>query len=818
MPKDDRYPLIYLDGPTLARGYTSPQGGGSRFRNPDRVRAAHAARLESRFDAAWSAEQAKRVAAQAAREGVYLEFVSSPGFDLKWLSLERESSGIHLLHVRRRLVADKEQTLATIFVPDDKRSYFLRKIERYASQDTKTGAPKEAALIESIDDIREAVLESFWRNEDLARIPSDDPEWIELWIRADDTDALAKIDHELEAAGIPCGEGTLEFPERIVRLIYVNRASIESLIVSSDLVAEFRPAPSVASSVLQLSNADQTKLVEALLQRTSFDGGRDVSVCVLDTGVNRGHPLLEPAAAADDMHSVNPDWGTHDHAGHGTLMAGTVIYGDLLSAIDSGEPIRISHVLESAKILPPGRENPKELWGSITSQGMSRAEIQAPARRRVFCLATTAPDERNRGCPSSWSAALDELSSGYLDDARRLIVVCAGNSDYSTWGDYPGANMTDEVQDPAQSWNALTVGGFTRRVDIRAKELSDHAPVAPADGISPHSTTSLNWPATKWPIKPEVLFEAGNVARGQDGFITECDDLSLISTSRDPQTAMFSSFSKTSASVAQGAEFAARLSALYPMAWPETIRAAIVHSAEWTPTMLQQFPGEGKQAAAVRTRVCGYGVPDMDRAAYCLQNSLTLVSQATIQPFEIRDGDEKTKDMHFYDLPWPNEVLAGLGEVPVQMRVTLSYFVEPSPGEIGWRDRYRYASHGLRFEVNGPGETSEEFVQRINRQAREDGVGPGTTGPGDRWTIGRARDVGSIHSDIWVGTAADLAASNRVAVYPTIGWWRERKKQARVERETRYSLMVSIRVPDEEVDIYTPVAARIGIPVEVAIR
>ena len=32
---------------------------------------------------------------------------------------------------------------------------------------------------------------------------------------------------------------------------------------------------------------------------------------------------------------------------------------------------------------------------------------------------------------------------------------------------------------------------------------------------------------------------------------------------------------------------------------------------------------------------------------------------------------------------------------------------------------------------------------------------------------------GSIHSDIWEGTAIDLAACGRVAVFPVTGWWKE---------------------------------------------
>jgi hypothetical protein len=175
--------------------------------------------------------------------------------------------------------------------------------------------------------------------------------------------------------------------------------------------------------------------------------------------------------------------------------------------------------------------------------------------------------------------------------------------------------------------------------------------------------------------------------------------------------------------------------------------------------------------------------------------------------------------MHLHRLPWPVDVLRELGAAPVRMRVTLSYFIEPSPGEIGWQDRYRYASHALRFELNGPGESEAEFARRINAREREDGRHPGTEGAADHWTLGEARDVGSVHSDIWRGTAAELAASNLMIVHPAVGWWRERHHLERWNRSTRYSLIVSIHLPGQEVDIYTPVAIQINatVPVPIAI-
>lgn len=116
----------------------------------------------------------------------------------------------------------------------------------------------------------------------------------------------------------------------------------------------------------------------------------------MDTGINNGHSLINPVLADSDLHTVDPNWGTHDHDGHGTLMAGVVTYGDLLENLQSGESLQISHILESAKILPPPPDqNERELWGHMTAQGISRAEIQAPGRKRITCLATTSTDSRD---------------------------------------------------------------------------------------------------------------------------------------------------------------------------------------------------------------------------------------------------------------------------------------------------------------------------------------------------------------------------------------------------------------------------------------
>lgn len=77
------------------------------------------------------------------------------------------------------------------------------------------------------------------------------------------------------------------------------------------------------------------------------------------------------------------------------------------------------------------------------------------------------------------------------------------------------------------------------------------------------------------------------------------------------------------------------------------------------------------------------------------------------------------------------------------------------------------------------------------------------------------RTKGSLHTDIWTGTAADLANRGVVAIFPVTGWWKERKDRDHSERGARYSLVVSIETPEQDVDIWTPVAQEVGIPIEI---
>jgi len=142
------------------------------------------------------------------------------------------------------------------------------------------------------------------------------------------------------------------------------------------------------------------------------------------------------------------------------------------------------------------------------------------------------------------------------------------------------------------------------------------------------------------PIKPEVLFEGGNVAIGPNDSVFDTDDLKLLSTYYKPQVAQFAGFDATSAACAQAASMAARIQAAYPQAWPETVRALMVHSAEWTGAMKRAFLADESKGAYYRLlKVCGLWRPNLERAMSCAANSLSLISEAAIQPFTKHESE-----------------------------------------------------------------------------------------------------------------------------------------------------------------------------------
>ena len=743
---------------------------------------------------------------------------------------------IELVAVRPAPDDPQGHIIATVYVPSRRKNFYDGKVDKYETEDKisyergpdrqfltdadgnrieKSRRPKNEMLVASLDAVRLARIESLYTD------PVDLPEaghsvWWEVWLRSGSREVFLHAAHRLNIA---VRDHTVRFAEREVLLARGTREVVGNLVTHTDAVAELRLNRDTPATFMNMAPTAQIEWVDDVVRRLSPPPGNAPAVCVLDSGATRNHPLIEPALAVGDHQAWTAGWTPDDNGqwrGHGTQMSGLSLYGDLTPVLVGNGPIAPVHRLESVKILPDRGQNDPDLYGHILAAAVSLSEIRAPERNRVFCMAVTAEGDHWRGRPSSWSAKVDDLAYGEGTD-HRMIAISAGNmSPNYPSVDYLNQNDLAGIESPAQAWNALTVGAHTERCNIADPTFAGWQAMAPAGDLSPCSRTSMTF-NDAWPIKPDVVAEGGNL--GVDpatGMGDHVDDLALLSTFNRPTERLLTVTGHTSAATALVARMGAEFLADNPNAWPETVRGLIVHSSRWTHAMHSHLPQNPNQShKKLLVRRYGYGVPDLQRMLRSTSNDITLVVEQEMQPFRLDGTQAKSRDMILHDFPWPRAELEGLRDTVLEMRVTLSYFIEPNPGERGWAQKHKYASHGLRFAVKRSEEAMPAFRRRINKAARDEENTGELGGVDAGWFLGpRLRNKGSIHSDVWAGTATDLASRHAIAVYPTGGWWRQKPALGRAERRIRYTLVVSLEAP-VEVDLYTPIQTAVAPLVEV---
>lgn len=831
---NDRRPHFILGQTSEPKPFTAhSSGGGDKALIPSQIRQTHGAALGRQLTVLQQAAVAIKLQQQqeAIESGIGLQvqFVGMPNVELAFESLANETQKIELLSVRK----DGTSTIANVFIPDGKLTHFEKYLTEYLQEKkNKNGGPLDhRELIDAISSVRAAEVRALWTDE-IALLPQDRDEafmW-EVWLpvrgnNGELRDAVVDDFRKLaSASGGVVSAKRVDFPERTIVHMFASENQLSRSVLALNLVAELRRAKETAEFFSSMTFVEQVEWAADLQARVQLGSNEKNSyVCVIDSGVSRGHPLLSALISVNDVHTVDPAWGTDDSANHGTGLAGLALYGDLSDSLAHSAPVQIEHRVESVKIIPAQGANigSNDFHADLFAQAVSYPEIAFPDRNRVFSSAVTSRDYRDRGRPSSWSATLDRLASDADGNGSfpRLIVQAAGNLvDQGAWSTYPAHLSTNLIHDPGQAWNVITVGAYTKKMQITEPDAASYVAVAPDGGLSPMSSSSATWDRA-WPLKPDVVFEGGNAASDPFGAVT-MDSLMLLTTNNAPHERVFTTTNATSAASALCARMAAQIQASYPLLRPETLRALIVHSAKWTDAMRAQYlPANGhstKASFAHLIRHCGWGVPDLESALWSAANSLTLLVEDKVHPYKKEKSDIKTRDMNLHSLPWPKEALEALGDAPVRMRVTLSYFVEPNPSARGVTSKYHYPSHRLRFDVRHATEKTDDFIARISAAAAQEDAGEKTNPKDPDWLLGsNQRNRGSIHQDVWLGTAADLANRGCLAVYPGPGWWRSRPKLERYNLPAFYSLLVSIETDEVETDLYTEIANMLAIPIEI---
>ncbi len=244
------FPLLFLHDIHDTRRYKPPAGRGG-FKTPERDRTQQYVSLHRQFQTmllnARSVWDSSRECEGVTQDGIYLEFSSSAGFPLKVDSIESRQSGISLRNMKSDGSDDSQIQSATLFFPRKAIPKFAKKLNEYHTKVTKKGIPKNAPLVNSIENIATANLSAFW-TDSRDQIPDDTTaKWCEIWLDLPNVRGNeAEFRNTAKTLGITLDDGVIRFPDRAVLLGRTTRVQLKRLVSTCSNIAEFRRAKETA--------------------------------------------------------------------------------------------------------------------------------------------------------------------------------------------------------------------------------------------------------------------------------------------------------------------------------------------------------------------------------------------------------------------------------------------------------------------------------------------------------------------------------------------------------------------------------------------
>ncbi len=775
-----------------------PKSGQFASVVPDRDRSLHYSMLKAEYDEAVSSEIGAldqfRKDNRFGAEGVYLDIdLATGGEGLKRLDSRKATRLMNVSYPSNEQEQPKSAK-ATVYLPTSKRNWLDEKLDKYNDPDKDSSkGPRERVLINNIDAIQRSSVKSFFGNEaEYSTIRPEECNFYEIWIADGSSSVVESTFEKVRRLGLVISEKHISFKQMSVFLICADLRGLEKLPYALDYLSEIRvyKQPGILLAGEPVYRQEWTDLLKTEIVADIDDNSPVIGI--IDTGVNNAHPLIQDFLPDGRTDCVISGLEHIDEDDHGTGMGGLCLFGDIANLIYQRGDISVRHKLASVKIFSnKHNQGSKELYGVLTENAVEKLEEMGAS---IFCMALTENDEDCTGVPSSWSSAVDMIlyHGGACD---RLMFVPVGNiEDHEsfTQDTYQDFCLSRKAQSPSQALNAITVGAYTEKV---IDDVNDGIPLASPQEISPYSRTSYMWDSRR--VKPDIVMEGGNVLMHE--LKGALHSLNLITTSSNLNQS-FQGFYATSAATALASRLAAKVKSEYPDLSSLAIRALLIHSAEWSDGM-KRIPKDQ------RLSMYGYGIPSEDKVLKSRNKYVTCVFENSISPYSIGNSGRGLKyaGYQLYDLPWPVELLQSMGKETVRLKVTLSYYIDPAPGERGRLNRYRYHNASLYFDLKAPTESTESFIARHNKL--EDA--PNTAGSAsERWKIGmRNRQSGSVQSDWIKCTAAELADCGKIMVYPGPGWWKEQSID-RIDNSIKYALVISIETQD------TPIYAAVKQTIE----
>jgi hypothetical protein len=507
-----------------------------------------------------------------------------------------------------------------------------------------------------------------------------------------------------------------------------------------------------------------------------------LSIGVIDSGVNFGHPLL--AYAMKGAFSCYDKWSDADEAGHGTSVASMAAYGDVSTRHQEGD-FSAPFWLASARVVDGKGEFPKEITvPEIMEQSIRRLHKEHGCR--IFNISLGNPKLVYAGGKAGiWAETLDALAR----ELNVLFVVSTGNrSDLtSKYGEnvlkeYPKYLLepASRLVDPATAALALTVGSVAHANGLvdDDEEFVGVLPICALDQPSPFTRTG---PGVRGMVKPDLVDYGGNaVWDGPTKALVSGGNKSSAGVwtfHHEPVTRLFRARSGTSFSAPIVAHKAALLLGHFPDAPANFLRAMLALAAEMPPASLDILEPVGKVAPLM---VCGHGVSNVDHALASDDSRIAFYT-----------NDELALDRFaVYELPVPAlfQTTKGAREI----RVSLAY----DPPVRRTRADYLGVTMGWRL-LRGTNE--KDVFDKFRKWEKAEGDPPEfpprytcDTFPGPQ-----LREKGTLQCASFIAQR-DMSAYGDT--YYLAVWCRRRWAPKDVERQ-RYSVAIQLR-HSAEIELY----------------
>lgn len=454
-------------------------------------------------------------------------------------------------------------------------------------------------------------------------------------------------------------------------------------------------------------------------------------VCVIDSGVVAGHPLLT-GWVVEERDFDTGEGTASDLNGHGTAVAGLVVYGDIAQAVETNQwnpRVRIC----SAKIL----RHDSTSGNAVLPDGHRLEELVDRAIRyfhgerncRIFNLSVGSWYDIYSG---GRQFGLAELIDHLVRELNIVVIVPTGNR---LLGDLPVPECVttrdqfhEEVRkqmlhhdqrltNPGTAALALTVGSVARSDATHhpinfspPPPLRDALPGSPPGKPSPFSRVGPGYAvdSSKLGIKPDVVQYGGNCAlqtiaggnpRWADNHLLLGEPtIQSVKNGRYLCTRSGTSFACPKVSNAAAVASASLENVFGRQPTANAIRALVGSAARTREDDRQWLGGEGNSL-----RFLGYGMCEIDKVAWSSPNRVVLVAEDSI-------GVDR---FHIYQIPVPRAFLLSPGRRGLTVSLAFSPPVRSS--------RKKYLARTMSFDVFQGLSTDE--VERFRSHH------PGTTPP-----------------------------------------------------------------------------------------